>query len=187
MPLALDEKVVAIEAALAAARIPHAFGGALALAYYAAPRGTHDIDVSVFVSERRAPRVLATLAELGVAAGGTAPLRSVRDRGQVRLHWEHTPIDLFFSYDPFHDRCAERARRVPFGDGVTLAILSAEDLAVFKVLFDRAKDWTDVEEMLYALGPEFDGGYAMQWLRKILEPGDARLARIEALLSQAHA
>lgn len=187
MPLALDEKIVAIEAALDAAKIPHAFGGALALAYYAAPRGTHDIDVNVFVSEKRAARVLATLGRLGVETGGTEPLRAVRDRGQVRVHWEHTPIDLFFSYDPFHDRCAERAHRVPFGEGVTLPILSAEDLAVFKVLFDRAKDWTDLDEMLYALGADFDGGYVMEWLRRILDADDARLARVDALLHPPHA
>lgn len=186
MPLALDEKVAALEDALTAAKIPHAFGGALALAYYAAPRGTHDIDLNVFVSEKRAARVLARLADLGIAAGGTEPLRAVRDRGQVRVHWEHTPIDVFFSYDPFHDRCAERARRVPFGDGVTLPILSAEDLTVFKVLFDRSKDWTDIDEMLYALGAEFDGGYVMQWLRKILDGDDARLARIDTLLRRPH-
>ena len=186
MPLALDDKIVSLHAALDAAKIPHAFGGALALAYYAAPRGTHDIDVNVFVSEKRAARVLATLARLGVAAGGTEPLRAVRDRGQVRVHWEHTPIDLFFSYDPFHDRCAERARLVPFGEGVTLPILSAEDLAVFKVIFDRAKDWTDLAEMLYALGADFDGGYATEWLRRILDAGDARHGRIEALLRRPH-
>jgi len=187
MPLALDEKVAALEAALAAATIPHAFGGALALAYYAAPRGTHDIDLNVFVSEKRAERVLAALAELGVAAGGAAPLRAVRDRGQVRVYWEHTPIDLFFSYDPLHDRCAERARRVPFGDGVTLAILSAEDLAIFKVIFDRRKDWSDIEEMLYALGADFDGRYVMEWLRKILDSGEPRLVRIEAMLERSAA
>ena len=184
MPLALDEKVAALEAALAAAKIPHAFGGALALAYYATPRATHDIDLNVFLSEKRAARVLATLAELGVAAGGTVPLRTVRDRGKVRVYWEHTPIDLFFCYDPFHDRCAERARRVPFGEGVTLPILSAEDLTVFKVIFNRAKDWTDIDEMLYALGADFDGGYVMTWLRKILDAGDSRIARIDALLRQ---
>jgi len=42
----LPEKVVAIDSALTG--LPHAFGGALALAYYAEPRATVDIDVNVF-------------------------------------------------------------------------------------------------------------------------------------------
>ena len=44
-----DEKIVAIEGALALADIPHAFGGANALAYYGTPRATADIDLNVFV------------------------------------------------------------------------------------------------------------------------------------------
>jgi len=187
MPLALDEKVAALADALTTAKIPHAFGGALALGYYAVPRGTHDIDLNIFVSSARAERVLAALAELGVAAGGGATLRQVRDRDQVRVQWEHTPLDLFFSYDPLHDRCAERARRVPFGDGVTLSILSAEDLTIFKVIFDRTKDWSDIEEILYALGADFDAAYALLWLRRILETEDARLLRIAELLRRPHA
>jgi len=102
------------------------------------------------------------------------------------VHWEHTPLDLFFSYDPLHDRCAERARRVPFGDGVTLSILSAEDLTIFKVIFDRTKDWSDIDEMLYALGADFDTAYALRWLRRILEAKDARLLRIAELLRRPH-
>lgn len=182
MPLALDEKVAALERLLTTAAIPHAFGGALALAYYAAPRGTHDIDINIFVSAARSAKVLATLADLGVAVPDDTALRQLRDRGQVRVHWEHTPLDLFFSYDPLHDRCAERARRVPFGDDVTLSILSAEDLTIFKVLFDRPKDWSDIEEILYALGADFDSSYALLWLRRILEADDARLLRIEEAL-----
>ena len=53
-----DEKIVAIERALVDAAIPHAFGGANALAYYATPRATADIDLNVFVPASRAVRVL---------------------------------------------------------------------------------------------------------------------------------
>ena len=49
-----DEKIVAIEAALAAANIPHAFGGANALAYYGTPRATADIDLNVVIPSSRA-------------------------------------------------------------------------------------------------------------------------------------
>jgi len=182
VPLALDDKIVALAHALGAARIPHAFGGALALAYYATPRGTHDIDLNVFVPEARAGPVLQELLRLGVASGGARSLREARTRGQTRVHWEHTPLDLFFSYDPLHESAAARMRLVPFGEGVTLPILAPEDLVIFKVLFDRPKDWLDLDEVLYALGPELDAGYALAWLRKILRSDDARLARFAALL-----
>ena len=66
--------------------------------------------------------------------------RNLAERGQLRCRWEHVPIDLFFAYDPLHARCRERALRVPFGAGASIPILSAEDLAIFKGLFDREKD-----------------------------------------------
>ena len=55
----LDEKIVAIGRALEAADIPHAFGGAQALAYYATPRATHDIDLNVGDYDGRTPLHLA--------------------------------------------------------------------------------------------------------------------------------
>jgi len=175
--------VIALSRALAAARIPHAFGGALALAYYAVPRATHDIDVNVFVPAERAGPVLEALAQLGVAAGGEAARREIAERGQTRLRWDGTPLDLFFSYDALHESAMRRRRSVPFGDDASLDVLAAEDLAIFKVLFDRPKDWTDLRELLFAQGDAFDADYALRWLRRILAPEDERLRRFEALVS----
>jgi len=185
MPALLDEKILALSGAFDAAEIPHAFGGALALAYWATPRATLDIDVNVFTASERAERVLSVLAGLGVAAPSAAERRQLAERGQLRCRWDHVPLDLFFAYDPLHESCRKRSLRVPFGAGASIPILSAEDLAVFKVLFDRAKDWRDLGELLFALGGELDADYALGWLRRILEPGDVRLARFERLLHGA--
>ena len=182
--LALDEKILALHAALEGARKPHAFGGALALAYYATPRGTIDIDCNVFVRVERAQRVLELLVPLGVTPSARAQDEIARD-GQTRLRWGHTPIDLFFSTDAYHDACMERSRRVPFGEGAEIPILSAEDLAVFKVIFDRTKDWIDLGELLYAQSGRFDAGYALEWLGRILAPDDPRLRRFAELVRTA--
>jgi hypothetical protein len=179
--LALDEKVVALERAFRAARVPHAFGGAIALAYYATPRGTQDVDVNLFVSAHQLDHVYAVLSPLGVDAPDATQRRvAVRD-GQLRLRWESTPLDLFFSYDALHDACRERRRAVAF-PGERITILSAEDLAVFKVLFSREKDWRDLRELLFAQGEGFERDYALGWLERILAPADERLERFRALL-----
>jgi len=107
----------------------------------------------------------------------------LRRDGQVRVPWESTPLDLFFAYDAFHDACRERRREVPF-PGQPLTILNPEDLAVFKVLFDRDKDWRDLREILFAQGEAFDAAYATDWLVRILDAGDARLSRFRALLAK---
>jgi hypothetical protein len=178
----LDEKIVVLSRALREADVPHAFGGALALAYYATPRGTHDIDVNFFVGVDEAAAVLDVLQRLGVDTGGEEALARIRDDGQIRLHWEHTPIDLFFSYDALHDSCMERRRAVPFGDDAEITVLSAEDLVVFKTLFDRPKDWNDITEITYAMGRNLETDYSTQWLERILDPDDARLLRYHELL-----
>jgi hypothetical protein len=178
----LSEKVLLIEEGLCQRRIPHAFGGAIALAYYATPRATIDIDVNVFVSVDRADDVLGLLETLG-----SEPLRDQerarleRDE-QVRLHWDTTPVDLFFSYDVLHDSCLGRRQRMPFGEGDWIHVLAAEDLLVFKSVFDREKDWRDIEELVYAMADELDAAYARSWLERIVGEGDSRYRRLcEAL------
>src|SRR5690242_17834890 len=60
----LEHEVVAVHQRLAAAGLPHAIGGAVALGAYAEPRPTADIDVNVFVAAEREPEVRAALSGL---------------------------------------------------------------------------------------------------------------------------
>jgi len=173
----LAEKVSRIHAALDGERIAHAFGGALALAYYGEPRLTVDIDVNVFVEAVELDTVMRTLEPLG--AGEVE--RAVRDErdGQMRIWWGRNPVDLFFSYDAFHDAMKRDARLVEFGEG-RIPILSPEHLIVCKAVFDRTKDWIDIEQML--LGVAFlDRDEIFSWLERILPAGDRRIERLSGL------
>lgn len=178
----LAEKVLLIEAALQTARIPHAFGGAIALAYYATPRATIDIDVNVFVESNRADDVLAALRRLGAGEPPESEWVRLRRDGQARIRWGSTPIDLFFSYDAFHDACMERRRAYPFGPGETIHVLSAEDLVVFKAIFDREKDWRDIAELVFAAEAELDTKWITRWLERIVGREDERYRRCAAAL-----
>ena len=181
--LSLSDKVVQIEAALRRHELPHAFGGALALAYYATPRATIDIDVNLFVPVSRADDVLQRLEDLGAEPlADEARARLARDE-QVRLYWDRTPLDLFFAYDALHESCLERRQRMPFGADA-IHVLAAEDLLVFKAIFDREKDWRDLEELAFALGDELDGAYANAWLERILGTSDPRARRVRELIAR---
>jgi hypothetical protein len=173
----LADKVVAVHRALDGAGVAHAFGGALALAYYAEPRATVDIDVNVFVDPVDYPRVWAALEPIGVGDPAD-PALVVRD-GQVRLRWGRNPLDLFFAYDPVHDAMRQAARPVPFGDA-QIPILAAEHLLVAKVVFNRAKDWLDIEQMLL-LVPALQIGEVHHWLDRILGADDPRATRFRRL------
>lgn len=179
----LSEKVLLIEATMQSARIPHAFGGAIALAYYATPRATIDIDVNVFVESERADEVLSALARLGAEAPTDSErVRLARD-GQARIRWGATPVDLFFSYDAFHDACMERRCAFPFGEDETIHVLAAEDLVVFKAIFDRDKDWRDITELVFAVGDELDADWVERWLDRIVGREDERYRRCLAALA----
>lgn len=54
-------------------------------------------------------------------------------------------------------------------------MLCAEDLAVFKALFDRPKDWVDIATMVDA--GSLDGEVAASRLERLL-PGDDRVDRL---------
>src|SRR3954471_2970969 len=101
----LAEQIVDVHEALMSAGVPHAFGGALALAYHTAePRATVDIDVNIWVSVDRASEVVRSLpAGVGWSHDD---LRTIERDGQVRLYWDRTPLDLFFPQHDLHDDAA---------------------------------------------------------------------------------
>lgn len=119
----LAERLHAVHDALGRANIPHAFGGAIALAYcIAEPRGTRDLDVNVFVGAERAAEVIASLP-----AGVRRP----------------------------------------------------EALVVFKALFNRTKDWADIEAILAAGAVRRDD--ALEHVRRLVGTADPSAIRLAAL------
>ena len=174
----LAQRVVTLDHALA--RVPHAFGGAIALAYYAEPRATIDIDLNVFVGVERYDVVARRLTPLGVALDDASVAELARRDGQVRVMWDETPIDLFFAYDAFHEAAAAARQRVPFAD-TTTPILSAAHLMVCKVVFNRPRDWVDIDAMLGYDEP-LDVAEVMRWVGRVAGDRDPRYERIAALL-----
>ena len=174
------EKILEVDRSLDAAEIVHAFGGAICLGYHVeSPRATVDIDVNVCVPTQRARGVLQALPS--AVAWSASDVRLISRDGQARVFWERTPIDLFFPQHDLHRGLAERVERVPFG-GATIPILSATDLAIFKTLFDRRKDWADIEEML-AYG-EVDLAEVRRWLVRIVGAKDKRLVKLAEIAAE---
>jgi hypothetical protein len=177
----LPDKVIAIHEALAEAKVPHAIGGAIALAYYAEPRATVDVNVNVFVSAERWPEVVEALTAIGVSTDRLDTKVLERD-GQCRLWWNDNAIDLFFAYDPFHQEMRKQARRVPFA-GTTIPVLAPEHLAVCKAIFDRRKDWLDIEQILVGTD-ELDQVEIETWLERMVGKDDHRVLRLAQLATE---
>ena len=177
----LPEKIEAIHRQLHAAHIEHAFGGALALAYYAEPRATNDIDLNVFLAPSDFPRLQAALTALAVTTTDADRAAAARD-GQVRLWWGKNPLDVFLAYDELHEAMRQQKRTVPFGPA-RIPILAPEHLLACKALFDRPKDWLDIEQILLTV-EELDSPQALRWVERGVGEHDPRLKRLQTLIER---
>ena len=163
--------------------IPYAIGGAIAYGFHAEPRGTSDIDINVFVPETEAGPVLDLLTSLGIEFDRETIEDEVTQTGQTRLKWHPMGLDLFFAVVPFLESCRDRVLRVPF-EGRQIPILTAEDLVVCKVMFDRAKDWRDVRNIIAIQGEALDVQYISRWLFDMIGDDNSRVHRFETLLAE---
>ncbi len=174
--IGVADRMLAVHDALHVAGFPHAIGGAIALGYCTLEaRGTQDVDVNVFVSPSRTREVLAALPD-GIRVTGKDLEHAERD-GQVRLMWDATAIDLFFSVLPFHDEVERNIRHVSFGDR-TIPVLDCTGLAIFKAMFGRPRDWVDIEAMVEARS--FDVDEAIRWIREMVGD-DPRIEKLNEL------
>jgi len=112
----------------------------------------------------------------------TGTVETIRREGQIRLWWDDTPIDLFFDYAPIHRDAARDRVIVPF-EGIDLPILGPLELAAFKVMFDRTRDWGDIEEMLAA--GTLDANRLHEVISELVGPGDERHARIDEAIRRS--
>lgn len=174
----LVEKLFAIHDSLTAASVPHAFGGAIALAYCTEePRGTRDLDVNIFVESAKAERTLACLPrDVRVSEQDVAKVE--RD-GQVRLDWDGTPVDVFLNNLPLHEAVAEAVVWVPLA-GREVPVLDCASLAIFKAFFDRTKDWADMEAIAQATPEDID--IAAATIADLVGPDDPAVKRLESLI-----
>jgi hypothetical protein len=159
--------------------VPHQFGGAIALAWYRSPRATTDIDVNLTVPPEAADPVLGTLAQLGVTVTPIDRAAIARD-GQARLDWAGSYLDVFFATLDFHHEMALLARPVQFGS-VEIPILSPEHLIVCKAVFDRPKDWLDIDEIV-RWGTVIDAPRTLHWVAEILGEDAEQYTRLATTL-----
>ena len=178
--MTLSAKIVRLHEALEAGDIPHAFGGALALAWCTKrARGTVVIDMNIFTDVDHATSVLGALPD--EVKWAASDIETVRNEGQVRLWWDNTPIDIFLNTLKLHEEMALRCRWETFAE-VSVPFLSCRDLAVLKVFFDRTKDWADLEAMNEAGTLNIPN--VMATIIEYLGADDTRVTKLSELANQ---
>jgi hypothetical protein len=175
----LVDKLFAIHDSLQDHALPHAFGGAIALAYCVEePRGTRDLDVNVFCDAADAKKALEALPE-GVRVR-REDIEAVERSGQQRLDWDGVPIDVFLNNLPLHEAVASAVVWVPL-QGRQVPMLDCASLVIFKSFFDRTRDWADIEAIAVAAPEDIEA--AAETIADLVgedDPAYRRLAAVSA-------
>jgi hypothetical protein len=173
----LVDKLFAVHDALRAQSLPHAFGGAVALAYCVEePRGTRDLDVNIFCDAADAGKVLNALPP-GVHIDA-ADVEKVERDGQARLFWDGVPIDVFLNNLPLHDEVGAAIVWVSL-EGREVPMLDCASLVLFKSFFDRTKDWGDIEAVAVATPEDIEA--AARSLSRLVGEEDEAYKRLAAI------
>jgi hypothetical protein len=170
-------------AALNRIGIDYAFGGAIALGYWAQPRGTLDVDLTLFLTPGDDQSVVDTLLAIGCEVDAAAARALLAELSFCRATFRGVDVDVFLPMFDFYEIARARRARVKMGEE-HIHVWSAETLAVFKMMFFRRKDVVDVERLLRDGGQEFDRDWVRAQLVEIFGARDPRIPAWDELVAE---
>ena len=128
-------------------KVEYMIVGAYALALYANPRNTGDIDIFVARTEKNAERILQTLNKFGFESIAINKEDILTENKIVQLGVSPVRIDVMNSIDgvEFNDAYT-RIKKIDFGT-TKANFISYEDLIINKSCTNRKKDQSDLEAL----------------------------------------
>lgn len=165
-----------LAAALDAHGQEYALGGAIALGYWAAPRGTVDVDLTLFLPPDRPSGCVQLLHDLGCHVATQDSINSLREHGFCRVEFRGVRVDIFLPTITFYTVARGRRRRVMLGDQ-PIQVWDAETLIVFKLMFFRRKDVADIEQILRTQRASLDCRWVQEQIEQLFGQNDPRVAQ----------
>jgi len=161
----------------------YAVGGAIALGYWGTPRGTVDVDLTLFLPPDKSADCVWLLQEIGCEFSAAEAVESLREHGFCRVTCGGLRVDVFLPIAPFYEAARARRKSVELANQ-PITIWDAESLAVFKMMFFRRKDLADAEQILRSQGSKFDRTWVREQLVAMYGARDPRLAAWEELVRE---
>jgi hypothetical protein len=181
-PLTAPDVARQLAAALEAQGHDYAIGGAIALSFWGDPRGTIDVDLTLFLPMEQSRKCLDILKDIGCQFDEPSALASLNEHGFCKAACGGLKVDVFLASIPFYEEARRRRSRKPI-EGQEVWIWDAETLAVFKMMFFRLKDLADIEQILRARGSQLDRAWVRQQLESMYGRRDPRVARWDELVA----
>lgn len=185
MPTGTDptDAALANSSDLTRAGIRHAISGALAMAAHGYVRATLDIDLLVVTPALRLPEVFAIARRHGFDGDDRALIQEIRERYATAMRSDRARVEFFVPVLPYHATLVDRANLVEI-QGVTVPVVSREDLIVLKLLGFRSKDVPDIERLIVSARGRVDIDYVRRTLASILPADHPRHAALNEILGR---
>ncbi|MEX0613820.1 MAG: hypothetical protein WD229_17005, partial [Pirellulales bacterium] len=162
------------------ANCEYALGGAIALGFWAEPRGTLDVDVTLFLPPGQPTACVRVLQKIGCDLRADEVMQSFAQYGYCEVNFGGFRIDVFLPTILFYEQARQRRKRVLLGDQPVM-IWDAETLCVFKMMFFRRKDLADVEQILRMAGEQLDRDWVLKHLTDLYGQRDPRISQWQEL------
>jgi hypothetical protein len=143
--------------------------GAQAVLHWGRPRFTQDIDVTVQLGSVQTSHLVEELQKAGFALRVEGTPAFIRQTRVIPLEFGSSgwALDVVLGGPGLEEEFQQRAVPVEVAPGVTVPIISAEDLVVTKVLAGRPKDLEDVRGILLAQSNGLDTGAVRRLLGQL--------------------
>lgn len=161
----------------------YAVGGAIALGFWGVPRGTVDVDLTIFLSPDHPSECIALLEDLGCEFEASVVSRSLREHGFCGVNFGGLRLDVFLPIVPIYEAARSRRKCVELA-GQTVRVWDAESLVIFKMMFFRRKDLADVEQILRTQGKRFDRTWVRDQLAVMYGARDPRLSTWDEIVHE---
>jgi len=165
-------------------QVVYAVIGGIAVRAYGIPRATYDVDFTVALPRDRLETVFAAAEEIGYSvldAYRSGWVDAVANMPLVKLRFylreKGVDADIFLAETPFQESILRRRQRVET-DEVTVWLASPEDVILLKLLANRVRDISDVQDILFTQG-QLDEAYMRHWAEEL-----GVLPLLEARLSE---
>lgn len=130
-------------------RVEYLLVGAYAVGYYGYPRPTGDLDVWVDRNIDTAAKLVQVLDHFGFSEGVSSELFLTPDR-VVRMGVPPVRIELLSSISGVEFPACHARRLEATLDGISVSLISRDDLIVNKIAAGRPKDLNDLKQLGHA-------------------------------------
>ena len=125
-----------------------AFIGAVALQHWGEPRGTMDVDLTVFTGFGNEDEAITRFLNHFEPRMENAADFAQQNRVLLLQSNEGVGIDIALGALPFEQRMVNRTVKIEYLPGTFFSICCAEDFVVTKTFSGRGQDWVDLERAL---------------------------------------